>query len=34
MPRIANGGLGSFSLDPTDDFQDYVILSVEDVAAA
>lgn len=34
MPRITNGGLGTFSLDPTDDFQDYVILSVEDVAAA
>lgn len=33
MPRISNGGIGVFSLDPTDDFQDFVILSVEDVAA-
>lgn len=33
MARIANGGAGIFTIDPTDDFSHFVILSVEDVAA-
>ena len=33
-PQITNGGGGSFTIDPGDDNSHYVILSVEDVAAA
>lgn len=31
MPRIVNGGVGVFTVDPTDDFQHMIILSTEDV---
>lgn len=34
MPRIRNGGLGAFTIDSADTPTQYVILSVEDVAAA
>lgn len=33
-PRISNGGAGIFTIDPSDTVTQFVILSVEDVAAA